>query len=74
MSYGKTFRTPPPPITDLVIEDFRKRTELGISKYGQALTKHTKEDMLVHLYEELLDAAQYIRTIIEIRNEGGYGT
>jgi ribosomal protein S7 len=70
---GKNFPTPESPISDLVIKDLQDRTKLGISKYGQALTKHTKEDMIQHLYEELLDAAQYIRTIIEIRKDGGYG-
>ena len=50
-----------------VIKDIRKREAFGLQKYGKALHKFTDEDMLQHLYEELLDASIYIKTLIEQR-------
>ena len=52
-----------------VVTDIRNRALFGLSKYGSTLNKNTKEDMLQHLYEELLDAAVYIRTLIEQRKK-----
>ena len=60
--------------TDLVIRDLLRREEFGLQKYGKYLHKHTNEDMLQHLYEELLDAAVYIKTLIEQRNENKNST
>jgi hypothetical protein len=51
--------------TDLVVNDLRSREVMGYNKYNKYLNKTTDEDMLQHLYEELLDAAMYIRTLIE---------
>lgn len=48
---------------DEVIKDMRKRERMGFKKYKKFLTKHTDEDMLQHLYEELLDAASYIKML-----------
>lgn len=53
--------------TDNVIKDLRNREKFGYKKYGKFLTKKTDEDMLQHLYEELLDASLYIKTLIEQR-------
>lgn len=50
-----------------VIEDMRKREEFGYKKYGKYLYTKTDEDMLQHLYEELLDATVYIKTLINQR-------
>lgn len=50
-----------------VIKDIRKREAFGLQKYGKALHKYTDEDMLQHLYEEILDSAVYIKTLIEQR-------
>lgn len=47
-----------------VIKDLKKREAFGLTKYGKLLTKDTDEDMLQHLYEELLDASVYIKTLI----------
>jgi hypothetical protein len=54
-------------IWDIVINDMRIRSEFGHKKYKKYLTKNTDEDMLQHLYEELLDASVYIKTLIEQR-------
>jgi hypothetical protein len=57
-----------PNVWDIVINEMRTRSETGYTKYGKYLTKDTDEDMLRHLYEELLDASVYIRTLMEQRN------
>lgn len=56
--------------TKLVISDMKKREAFGLQKYGKALSKDTDEDMMNHLYEELLDGAVYIRTLMEQRKYG----
>lgn len=50
-----------------VIADMLEREAFGLQKYGKALTVATDEDMLQHLYEELLDGAVYIKTLINQR-------
>ena len=55
-------------ITKDVIADLKERERFGALKYGKFLTHHTTEDTLNHLYEELLDASCYIRTIIKQRD------
>lgn len=54
-------------ITNDVISDLRKREQFGVLKYGKFLTHHTTEDTMQHLYEELLDAALYIKTEMKKR-------
>ena len=46
-----------------VIADLRDRAEVGFKKYGHAV-EDSPDDMMQHLYEELLDAAMYIKTEI----------
>lgn len=50
-----------------VIADMLEREAFGLQKYGKALTVATDEDMLNHLYEELLDASVYIKTLLNQR-------
>lgn len=57
-------------ITKNVIRDLQERERFGALKYGKYLTHHTTEDTLNHLYNELLDAAVYIRVEIKKRNQG----
>lgn len=47
----------------LVIDDIRKRQELGIKKYGTTLANNplSKQQWRQHLYEELLDAVLYLK-------------
>ena len=54
-------------ITKDVIADLREREKFGALKYGKFLTHHTTEDTMQHLYEELLDAALYIKTEMKKR-------
>ena len=57
-----------------VAKDIVAREAFGLKKYGKYLTRETDEDMLRHLYEELMDASVYIKTLINQRdnnlNEG----
>ena len=54
-------------ITLDVIADLKEREQFGALKYGKFLTHHTTEDTMQHLYEELLDAALYIKTEMKKR-------
>lgn len=53
--------------TDDVIKDLRDREKMGFKKYNKFLTPNTDEDMLQHLFEELLDASLYIKTLLNQR-------
>ena len=57
-------------ITNDVIKDLKEREQFGALKYGKFLTHHTTEDTLNHLYNELLDAALYVRVEIKKRKLG----
>jgi len=48
-------------VTEAVINDLKSRSERGIKKYNTTLDQNSKDDFMNHLYEELLDAAQYIK-------------
>ena len=48
-------------ITEQVIGDLKSRSERGIKKYNTTLDQNNKDDFMNHLYEELLDAAQYVK-------------
>ncbi len=48
-------------ITNQVIDDLKSRAERGYKKYNTTLSGNNKDDYMNHLYEELLDAAQYIK-------------
>jgi hypothetical protein len=53
-------------ITEAVIEDLRSRSKRGIKKYNTTLDQNNKDDYMNHLYEELLDAAQYVKKEMSI--------
>jgi len=48
-------------ITCAVMEDLKSRADRGLQKYNTTLGENNKDDFMNHLYEELLDAAQYIK-------------
>jgi hypothetical protein len=48
-------------ITEAVVADLRLRSKVGIKKYNTTLDKNNKDDYMIHLYQELLDAAQYAK-------------
>lgn len=55
-------------ITPLVIKDLELRSKMGAEKYGETLRAFNGRNALVDLYQELLDATQYIRQEIEEQN------
>jgi len=57
-----------PAIQDLVLQDMLARKLLGQKRYGVALQPHNGRDMMQDLYEELLDACNYIRGAIYERD------
>lgn len=59
-----------PSMHDLVAADLADRKQLGLSRYGKLLQAGNGRDALVDLYQELLDAAVYVRQVIAER-EGG---
>jgi hypothetical protein len=63
----KPIATSGPVIHNLVIDDLRERLRIGIERYGQPLQAHNGRDVLKDIYEELLDAACYVRQLMEER-------
>ena len=53
---------------DLVVRDMMERNQFGIEKYGTPLQPENGRDTLMDLYQELLDAAVYTRTLIYERD------
>ena len=58
-----------PAVWDLVLEDIRRRDKLGQKRYGVRLQPFNGRDVLVDLYEELLDAVVYCRQAIYERDK-----
>lgn len=57
------------PVVEAVRADLLRRSQVGVAKYGVMLDRKdlNLRDWLQHLYEELLDAANYTkRCIIEL--------
>jgi phosphoglucomutase len=52
-------------IVEQVITKYKKRSQLGIEKYGTTLedNKLSMEEWLTHLQEELMDSVVYIEKI-----------
>jgi hypothetical protein len=48
-----------------VIDDIEGRAAMGKRKYGHTLRPHNGRSALQDLYEELLDAVQYLRQLME---------
>lgn len=57
-----------PAMQDLVIADIEARKAVGLSRYGQLLKAFDGRDNLRDIYEELLDAAVYVRKEIYKRD------
>jgi hypothetical protein len=53
-----------PAVWDLVLADMAARHAEGCRKYGTPLQPHNGRDVLVDLYQELLDACVYARQAI----------
>ena len=56
-------------IQDLVIQDMEARKEIGIKNYGTLLNINNGRDMMLDLYEELLDACCYLKGVMLERDQ-----
>ena len=63
MDFGADTGLKNDPIVDEVIDEYRKRSYKGISKYGTSLQDNNTDDFLQHLQEELMDAVLYIQKL-----------
>jgi hypothetical protein len=57
-----------PCVQDMVIADLEARKAVGIERYGTVLQPFNGRDTLMDLYQEILDAANYIRQLIHERD------
>jgi hypothetical protein len=55
-------------ITTSVMEDLKRRADLGLKKYKTTLGENNHQNMLQHAYEEALDMAQYLKKEITTLN------
>ena len=59
--------------TDSIVEDvinqFRKRSQVGIEKYGTTLAENNQDDFFEHTKLELMDAVNYIQKLQTQRKE-----
>ena len=53
-----------PDIQSQVIADIQERRQVGIARYGTALQPFNGRDALRDLYEELIDAAMYVKQLM----------
>ena len=56
-------------IVEQVVDKYKKRSEVGIKKYGTTLQENNKDSFLNHLQEELMDATLYIEKEITLASE-----
>lgn len=54
-----------PALWDLVIEDMKKRDQIGLQKYGTRLQAGNGRDALTDLADELLDGLVYLKQLKE---------
>jgi len=55
------------PIWILVVKDMEERNAMGTEKHGTPLQAFNGRDALIDAYQEVLDAAVYLRQAIEER-------
>ena len=60
-------------VTEAVIKDLQERSAIGAEKYGIPLQTFNGRKPLVDLYQELLDACQYIKQELLERESGRGG-
>lgn len=56
-------------IVDQVVRKYEIRSAVGINKYGTTLQTNNKDNFLIHLQEELMDATLYIEKLITLERE-----
>jgi hypothetical protein len=56
-------------IVEQVVDKYYNRSQVGITKYGTTLEGNNKDNYLVHLQEELMDATLYIEKLLSLEKE-----
>jgi hypothetical protein len=56
-------------IVEQVVDKYYDRSQVGITKYGVTLEGNNKDNYLVHLQEELMDATLYIEKLLSLEKE-----
>jgi len=56
-------------IVEQVVDKYYDRSQVGITKYGTTLESNSKDNYLVHLQEELMDATLYIEKLLSLEKE-----
>lgn len=57
------------PIINQVCQKLATRSRAGIQKYGTTLKDNTTDNYLKHLQEELMDATNYIETLLQQKQD-----
>jgi hypothetical protein len=52
-----------------IIKKFTTRSEIGMVKYNTTLQENNKDNYLIHLQEELMDACLYLQKLMKQREE-----
>jgi hypothetical protein len=58
-------------IVESVVNKYKKRSKLGIEKYGTTLQENNYDDFLIHLQQELMDASLYVEKLISQSKNNG---
>ena len=56
-------------IVEDVVDKYLERSQVGITKYGTTLENNNKDNYLVHLQEELMDATLYLQKLLDQEQE-----
>ena len=56
-------------IVEQVIIKYRKRSDVGIKKYGTTLDQNNTDNFLSHLQEELMDASLYVEKLLTFNKQ-----
>jgi len=56
-------------IVEQVVDKYQRRSELGLMKYGTTLAQNNKDNYLIHLQQELMDATLYIEKFLSLERE-----
>lgn len=56
-------------IVEQVLQKYQTRSEVGISKYGTTLEENNRDNYLLHLQQELMDATLYIEKNLDLTRE-----
>jgi hypothetical protein len=56
-------------VVDNVIDKYYERSQVGITKYGTTLYNNNKDNYLLHLQQELMDATLYLQKLMDLNQE-----